>query len=618
MIEITQGGARRRRDKRGLYVVLGVFVAVFLFSFLMQFRRVYDVAEAADLSVFDPGYIISDYQMSRYDAMSEAEIQAFLESKNACNNTSYSDYVWLSERYPNWKWNFKDGHFVCLAEELFGDGMETGSGETAAHIIWQAAQDYKINPQVLIVLLQKEQGLITDTYPNSLQYRSATGYGCPDTAPCSSQYYGFKNQVRKAAELFRVVLDGGWTNYPLGDNYVQYNPSRSCGGSVVNIRSLATSALYRYTPYQPNSAILAGWNDGCAAYGNLNFYKYFEDWFGGIKEEKTEVVEEIKRPMAEIESGTYTIVSAVNNANVIDISGGAESARDGTNIQTWKKNNTNAQKWMIAKNVDSTYTITNPFTSKVLDVAGGSTSTGANVQIWESNGSCAQKWKIEEDGEQYVFVSACSDLVLDVNGGSSASGTNIQLWSYNGSNAQKWTLNAIKEEKKEDSTKTENTKTVKEDEKKEQTKDEGLKDGVYSIHPLLDINKALDVEGGSFMDMANVQIFSYWTGNTAQEWEIKRNANEDYYTIKNAHSHKALDVAGGNLGNNTNIWMYSENGSCAQRWKLQQNDDGTYIIKNACKETLVLDVQDYGSNIQLYTKWGDNNSAQKWKLNKLR
>ncbi|MBR2543977.1 hypothetical protein IKF04_01585 [Candidatus Saccharibacteria bacterium] len=278
----------RRRSKRILYVGLGVFVAVFLFSFLMQRFKGDGVVDAASLAGFDPGYIISDYQMSNYNSMSEAEIQAFLTAKNPCGNRDYGLYQSMVSSYPSIKWHWDNGHFICISEERFGDGEVIGSGDTAAHIIWQAAQDYRINPQVLIVLLQKEQGLITDDFPNSRQYRSATGYGCPDTAPCSTQYYGFKNQVRKAAAMFRTVLDGGWTNYPLGNNYIQYNPNAGCGGSVVNIRSLATSALYRYTPYQPNAgALAAGYGTAyCGAYGNRNFYLYFEDWFGGVTKEK--------------------------------------------------------------------------------------------------------------------------------------------------------------------------------------------------------------------------------------------------------------------------------------------------------------------------------------------
>ena len=120
-IEVSGNGAVRRRDKRVWYVVLGVFVAVFLFSFMAQRFKDDGEAEAASLAGFDPGYIISDYQMGRYDAMSEAEIQAFLTAKNSCANRDYDLYLRLSSN-KNYTWHFKDGHFVCLSEELFGDG----------------------------------------------------------------------------------------------------------------------------------------------------------------------------------------------------------------------------------------------------------------------------------------------------------------------------------------------------------------------------------------------------------------------------------------------------------------------------------------------------------------
>ena len=299
--EVSSNGLRvRRRDKRVWFVVLGIFVSVFLFSFLAQRFKNDGEVGAASLAGFDPGYIISDYQMGNYNSMSEAEIQNFLTSKNPCNNRDYNYYMSLSGA----TWHWENGHFVCLSEERFGDGEVIGSGDTAAHIIWQTAQDYRINPQVLLVLLQKETGLITDPIPNNYDYRKATGYGCPDTAACSSKYYGFKNQLRNAAALFRTVLDGGWTNYPLGDNYIQYNPNAACGGSVVNVRSLATSALYRYTPYQPNAgAIAAGYGTAsCGAYGNRNFYLYFEDWFGGINYEKPKpTIEEIMNNMTKVQ-----------------------------------------------------------------------------------------------------------------------------------------------------------------------------------------------------------------------------------------------------------------------------------------------------------------------------
>ena len=275
--------ANRRRSNRIWFVMLGVFVAVFLFTFLAQKFKNDNEVGAANMAAFDPGYIISDYQMSNYNSMNEAQIQSFLSSKGRCGNTNFSGVGtrvgYFSDSTPPTTWHVVNGHTVCLAEENM-------NGESAAHIIWQAAQDYRINPQVLIVLLQKETGLITDPIPNSWDYQRATGYGCPDTAACSSKYYGFKNQVRNAAWLFRYTLDNGYSRYPIGNVYVQWNPNAGCGGSIVNIKNNATAALYRYTPYQPNAAALAssyGYGDGCSAYGNRNFYSYFEDWFGNIK-----------------------------------------------------------------------------------------------------------------------------------------------------------------------------------------------------------------------------------------------------------------------------------------------------------------------------------------------
>ena len=266
--------AKRRHDIRYLYLCLILFLVAVAIGFLGAKNN--DDGAAANARNFNPGNIITDKVMSDYNSMNEAEIQAFLKSKNSCNDTNIAK----ARNYPNLQYHIENGHFVCMADERF-------NGESAAHIIWQAAQDYKINPKVIIVLLEKEQGLVTDTWPNStLQYRSATGYGCPDTAACDSKYYGFKNQVRNAAELFRYILDYGSRYYPVGNNAIKYNPNSACGSSVVYIQNRATSALYQYTPYQPNAAALnAGYGigDGCSAYGNRNFYLYFTDWFGSTQ-----------------------------------------------------------------------------------------------------------------------------------------------------------------------------------------------------------------------------------------------------------------------------------------------------------------------------------------------
>lgn len=274
---------------------LAVFAAVLVFVatvLIGSFIFIKSKKANATLSGFSAGNIIDNATMSNKDSMSEAQIQSWLSSKNSCNNNNYANYVKYTAKGYTYIWvgaANDTGHFACISEEKFdSSGLPTsGDGQTAAQIIYQAAQDYDINPQVLIVLIQKESGLITDTWPNAGQYKSATGYDCPDTGACNGSF-GFIAQVRSAANLFHTVLTGGWTNYPVGSDYVLYNSNTSCGGSVITIQNLATSALYRYTPYQPNTAALAagyGTGDSCSAYGNRNFYNYFTDWFGSTRVE---------------------------------------------------------------------------------------------------------------------------------------------------------------------------------------------------------------------------------------------------------------------------------------------------------------------------------------------
>lgn len=158
---------------------------------------------------------------------------------------------------------------------------------SAAQIIYNAAQQYSINPKAILVTIQKEapENLLGDDWPWLSQYRAALGYGCPDTAPCDAEYYGFYNQVQNAAMQFRR-----YATYPHEyrykaheTNFIQFNPSSACSGSYVFIDTQATAGLYNYTPYQPNTAALNnlyGTGDGCSAYGNRNFWRIYHDWFG--------------------------------------------------------------------------------------------------------------------------------------------------------------------------------------------------------------------------------------------------------------------------------------------------------------------------------------------------
>ncbi|MDB5179803.1 MAG: Curculin protein [Candidatus Saccharibacteria bacterium] len=237
-------------------------------------------AQPASAAGFEAGRIIDDGVFTDASSMGVGDIQQFLNSKvPICdtNGTQTSEYGGGTR--AQWgQTNYGQSTFTCLKDY-------SENGRSSAQIIYDTAQQYGINPKVILVLLQKEQSLVTDTWPLNIQYRSATGYGCPDTSVCDSQYYGLTNQVTWAAKMFRAIINDSptwYTPYVLGDNYIQYSPDASCGGSTVTIVNRATQALYNYTPYQPNAAaIAAGWGSApCGAYGNRNFYLYYTNWFG--------------------------------------------------------------------------------------------------------------------------------------------------------------------------------------------------------------------------------------------------------------------------------------------------------------------------------------------------
>ncbi|MDR2703067.1 MAG: hypothetical protein LBB58_01825 [Cellulomonadaceae bacterium] len=230
--------------------------------------------------LFDAGNIISDFSMYNSSTMTKDEVESFIKEKGAnCvaegNNICLKDYrETTSTRPPN-----------DFCQKEFG-GSQNNS---AAGIIYKAAKACGINPQVLLVTLQKEQGLITAPKGKPAgTYERALGFGCPDSlnGGCLPQYSGFANQVYSAASrLQQYRINAGSFNYRVGETVqIKFHPKSECGTGEVTIKNQATAGLYNYTPYQPNDAALnaniGALGDECSSYGNKNFSYYFNLWFG--------------------------------------------------------------------------------------------------------------------------------------------------------------------------------------------------------------------------------------------------------------------------------------------------------------------------------------------------
>jgi hypothetical protein len=266
----------------------------------------YSSAYAVSPSQWKAGRIIDDSVFENKSSMSVSQIQQFLDSKMpSCDTYGQVGGGWRATQYPT-----NPAPFTCLKtykevpkttpspgipDNNYGrtDGTAPAGAKSAAELIWDASQTYNISPKVLLVNLQKESSLITDDWPLKNQFVYAMGARCPDSGPggsanCDVNYAGFSMQIRESAKLYRYYLDNmqqpWWDNKrPFQNNIIQYDVDVNCGSSPVFMESRATTALYVYTPYQPNQASLdAGYGEGnaCSSHGVRNFWLFYNDWFG--------------------------------------------------------------------------------------------------------------------------------------------------------------------------------------------------------------------------------------------------------------------------------------------------------------------------------------------------
>ncbi|WP_345750232.1 hypothetical protein [Microbacterium rhizophilus] len=230
-------------------------------------------AAAAGVVGFTPGDIISDAVFANRSAMTLTQVSDFIESKVGACQTGYTCLEDYSETT------------TTRAADGYCSQYTGASRESAARIIYNVSQACGINPQVLLVMLQKEQGLVTHDWPSEFRFTKAMGMGCPDNAECDKKLQGFFNQVYGAARQMRVYAkDTAYFSWyaPGATHDILYNPDEACGTAPVLIKNQATANLYYYTPYQPNAAALAagaGEGDSCSSYGNRNFYTVFRAWF---------------------------------------------------------------------------------------------------------------------------------------------------------------------------------------------------------------------------------------------------------------------------------------------------------------------------------------------------
>ena len=179
------------------------------------------VAIAAE---FNPEHIISDSAMRDSSTMDLVGIRQFLVAKGGLNGEFDIDPI---------------------------DGiLKNGS-----QLIYDAAQRYKVNPQYILALLQKESSIVETGRPTAQQRDWAAGYalcdGCNRNAPLPRKYKGLGKQIDAGA---------GWMDWYLKNaatlGKLQAGQTRVTDGAQLTPSNLATAALYSYTPHAHGNRLL--------------------------------------------------------------------------------------------------------------------------------------------------------------------------------------------------------------------------------------------------------------------------------------------------------------------------------------------------------------------------
>ena len=260
---------------------------------------------ASSGAVFDPGLIISDELFYDGQAMSAGEIQSVLDTKiGPCANGKCLNVATLPVESRPAQTSARTGALICAAIQ--------GGNLRVSELIYRVQVACSISAKVILVTLQKEQGLVTSRAPSDFALRAAMGMGCPDTAPCSSAFAGLATQIITGSAQLMTYKAGRFARQP-GVHNILFHPDAACGATSVNIRNFATAALYNYTPYQPNAASLANpyrVGDSCSSYGNRNFWLYYTDWFGSTTGPQLPPTNELPFVLGRDSSGVLWLYSA--------------------------------------------------------------------------------------------------------------------------------------------------------------------------------------------------------------------------------------------------------------------------------------------------------------------
>ena len=262
---------------------------------------------------------------------------------------------------------------------------------------------------------------------------------------------------------------------------------------------------------------------------------------------------------------------------------GCQLTNSDNNVNLKTASNDANQLWYFERDSDNGYKITSFVDGTCLDAENGAYSNGTNVQTYNSNSTDSQRWYFIKNGiDHYSIRTKLGNAYIDAHtsGGIIEPGANTQLYSRQDTDAQ-----------------------------------------VYCFNKVNDINEYLahDIGTDFYANIFNTST-DYLLTNTdnnvtldseissgtdaSQIWKFERQSNGSY-VIRSASNNMCLDAEMGEAEDGTNLQIYEDNGTDAQKWVLCDTGNHSYLIKSAVgnavadAKTSAGEIYD-GTSVQLY------------------
>ncbi len=200
------------------------------------------------------------------------------------------------------------------------------------------------------------------------------------TGPSTS--YGVKTTLKSGASVNITSTSGNWGYDSLHSGYVSLRYIKFTSGGSSNYSSVDTSRSYQFEVKCAGNKVIdvAGWGTG----NNTNI----QIWERG----KTQANQTFQ-PIS-VGSGYY-VLKDLNSGKVIDVAGGV--VKDGANVILYDYHGGANQQWRFIykgkENGHNWYELESKINGNYcLDVSGANSANGTNIQLWSRNGSNAQKF----------------------------------------------------------------------------------------------------------------------------------------------------------------------------------------------------------------------------------